>query len=61
MYSVVATSSIIRDMVLFAVLWNRNYFLRRFQFRFGLLKSYGPASDFLQVTVPVRFRFRLHI
>jgi hypothetical protein len=32
------------------VLWNRNYFLR---FRFRLLKSYGSASVFCKVMVPV--------
>jgi hypothetical protein len=46
--------------MLWAVLWNRNYFLR---FRFWLLKSYGSGSDFWKsygsgsyfwkVTVPV--------
>ncbi len=35
----------IRNTDIWAVLWNRNYFLR-FRFRFRLLKSYGSGSDF---------------
>jgi hypothetical protein len=34
---------------IYAVLWNRNYFLR---FRFRLLKSYGSGSTRQKVTVP---------